>query len=113
MGTFGPAFNQAADGERLSQQLERVRGLMLDGTWRTLKEIAAATKDPQASISAQLRHLRKERFGAYVVERRRRQEAERGIHEYRVLEPRPYAVVEKTCDRCGGHGKIKARVYDE
>ncbi|KKL56177.1 hypothetical protein LCGC14_2247980, partial [marine sediment metagenome] len=36
----------------------------------TLCEIEDLTGDPPASISAQLRHLRKERFGAHTVERR-------------------------------------------
>ena len=42
---------------------------MADGQWRTLKEIAAATGAPEASVSARLRDLRNERFGGYAVER--------------------------------------------
>jgi hypothetical protein len=59
--------------------------LMSDGYWRTLDEIAHATGDPHASISAQLRHLRKPRFGAYVVEKRHRGAPARGLYEYRLL----------------------------
>jgi hypothetical protein len=81
-GTAGPDFQQARDGLRLSRQLERIRELMLDGKARTLSEIAAATGDPEASASAQLRHLRKERFGSYDVRKRHRGDAANGLYEY-------------------------------
>lgn len=80
----GPAYDPAHDNRRLGSQLLRIRDLMLDGTWRTLAEIAAATGDPAASVSAQLRHLRKERFGAFLVERRTRGVRAKGLYEYRV-----------------------------
>jgi hypothetical protein len=79
--TYDPAF----DNERLEKQLGRVYSCMIDGQWRTLGEIEAITKDPQASISAQLRHLRKERFGSYIIERRHRGDRANGLYEYRVL----------------------------
>lgn len=41
-------------------------------TWLTLDEIARLTHYPQASISAQLRHLRKKEFGGYEVAKRQR-----------------------------------------
>src|SRR5215467_16310119 len=41
-------------------------------TWLTLDELAKLTHYPQASISAQLRHLRKLEFGGYEVEKRQR-----------------------------------------
>jgi hypothetical protein len=63
----------AADCARLEGQTLRIYRLMIDGTWRTLEEIQRATGDPQASISAQLRHLRKGRFGAHIVDKRRRE----------------------------------------
>lgn len=58
---------------------------MMDHAWRTLDEISSLTGDPPASISAQLRHLRKERFGSHIVEKRRRGERETGLFEYRVF----------------------------
>jgi hypothetical protein len=58
---------------------------MADGRWRTLAEIEAATGDPQASISAQLRHLRKRRFGSSVVERRPRGDRSAGLYEYALI----------------------------
>ena len=41
-------------------------------TWLTLGELAKLTHYPPASISAQLRHLRKPEFGGYEVEKRQR-----------------------------------------
>ena len=41
-------------------------------TWLTLDELAKLTHYPPASISAQLRHLRKPEFGGYEVEKRQR-----------------------------------------
>jgi hypothetical protein len=61
---------------------------MRDGRWRTLEEIHKTTLgEPVASISAQLRHLRKPRFGSYRVERRHRGDPGSGLYEYRVLPP--------------------------
>lgn len=69
-----PRFNgpdlQPADHERLADQITRIRTLMLDGKWRMLCEISTLTRSPEASVSAQLRNLRKPRFGGYTVNRR-------------------------------------------
>ena len=79
-GTYQPEL----DYERLSRQHVRVKTAMSDGRWRTLDEIAAITGDPQASISARLRDLRKPKFGCLLVERQRRGDGRRGLFEYRV-----------------------------
>ena len=42
------------------------------GTWLTLDELAKLTHYPPASISAQLRHLRKPEYGGYGVEKQPR-----------------------------------------
>jgi hypothetical protein len=42
-------------------------------TWLTLDELSKLTHYPPASISAQLRHLRKPEFGGYAVEKRQRE----------------------------------------
>ena len=70
-----PRFNGAdyvpeRDNARLAGQLLRVYELMADQQWRTLAGIARSTGDPESSISAQLRHLRKPRFGGHTVNRR-------------------------------------------
>jgi hypothetical protein len=66
----GPAYDPLVDRERLTKQHARVRDLMRDGQWRSLQDIATTTGDPETSISAQLRHLRKPRFGGHSVEKR-------------------------------------------
>lgn len=63
----GSDYVPERDNTRLTGQLSRVWNVMRDGQKRTLREIAEATGDPEASISAQLRHLRKPRFGAHEV----------------------------------------------
>lgn len=83
----GSDYAHAIDAPRLARQHERIRDLMLDGQWRTLAEIETATGDPAASVSAQLRHLRKERFGSYLVEKRARGDRAVGLFEYRVMSP--------------------------
>jgi hypothetical protein len=78
----GAAYDRARDHARLKTQHERIRALMIDGAPRTLDEIAAATGDPVASVSAQLRALRKKEFGGFTVMRRHRGEPRRGLYEY-------------------------------
>ena len=81
----GPEYDPALDDARLTKQMGRVYACMIDGRWRTLSEIREITSDPEASISAQLRHLRKPRFGGYMVRRRRRGEKKHGLFEYQLL----------------------------
>jgi hypothetical protein len=45
-------------------------------TWLTLVELSRVTHYGEASISAQLRHLRKPQYGSFVVEKRQREAAE-------------------------------------
>ena len=73
------------DDVRLTGQLLRVTKLMIDEEWRTLAEVEYITGDPPASISAQLRHLRKPRFGSHVVEKQSRGERIHGLWEYRLI----------------------------
>lgn len=80
----GPCYDEAADQQRLTGQILRVFDAIKDGRWRTLGEIAAEIGDPEASVSAQLRHLRKKRFGAWVIDKRRRGAATTGLWEYRM-----------------------------
>ena len=81
----GSDYNPKSDFNRLTGQIRRIYNLMIDGNWRTLQEIANITNDPQASISAQLRHLRKPRFGNYIVNKRRKGNRESGLFEYQLL----------------------------
>jgi hypothetical protein len=107
--TFGPVFDIVKDRERILTQMEVVRDVMLsaaecaeqiarrpdmqmwnaanfaaDAGWMTLRELADLTNYGEASISAQLRHLRKPHFGGYIVAKRRRGPATKGAWEYRI-----------------------------
>jgi hypothetical protein len=55
-----------------------------DGGWMTLRELSDLTNYGEASISAQLRHLRKPHFGGYLVVKRRRGLVAGGTWEYRI-----------------------------
>ena len=78
----GADYRPERDRLRLTGQLRRVFDLMTDGRWRTLAAIAEATRDPVASVSAQIRHLRKPKFGGHTVERRH---VGNGLYEYRLV----------------------------
>lgn len=85
MFTFGPAYERVLDETRIIGQMERVKAYLLSGQWCTLADIEAFTGYPQASISAQIRHLRKAKFGGYLVEKRRKSGGFGGTWEYRLM----------------------------
>lgn len=85
----GATYDPAYDKDRLTKQIGRTYAAMVGGGWHTLAELERITGDPQASISARLRDLRKERFGSYIIERRNRGLREHGLFEYRLLESAP------------------------
>ena len=79
----GKTFDPDLDGERLRTLLMRVHRLMHDGEWRTLQRIVLACGGSEASVSARLRDLRKAKWGAHTVERRRHPDGH-GLWLYRV-----------------------------
>jgi hypothetical protein len=81
----GKTFDARFDRARLNDQTRRVYEAMKDGQWRTLGEIHRLTGDPEASISARLRDLRKEKFGGFNVQRQRRGNPKGGIWEYGIV----------------------------
>lgn len=81
----GPDYESEHDNKRLTGQIYRIFRCMKDRQWRTLGEIQAMTGDPQASISAQLRHLRKDIFGNHIVNKRPRGNRENGLWEYQLI----------------------------
>lgn len=89
MNFDGKTYDPEIDGPRLTTQFQRVFAYMLNGDWHTLPEIANAISFPpydQASeggVSARLRDFRKEKFGANIVNRRRK--AGGGTFEYQLL----------------------------
>jgi len=78
----GSDYVPERDNKRLTNQIHRVWFVMCDKKWRTLGEISRITGDPEASISAQLRHLRKERFGGHCVEK---EYVDNGLFKYRLI----------------------------
>ncbi len=91
--TAGESPLNGIQAERMKRQRRPQREILLEvlriaaqyETWVTLEELAGKTKFPPASISAQLRHLRKARFGGWTVERRRRAWVEEElVWEYRL-----------------------------
>jgi len=80
----GDDYSPVRDDARLRGQQLRIWAFMRNGSWQSLFDIAAATGDPEASISAQLRHLRKPRFGAFKVLKQRHAG---GYYLYRVIQP--------------------------
>ena len=78
----GSDYNHDRDHHRLGNQLEKIYNLMKDGGFRTLQEISTVTGEPPASISAQLRHLRKERFGKNTINKHYLGE---GLYSYQLI----------------------------
>ena len=66
----GSDYVHKRDGIRLTGQLERVFDVMKSGQWISLRELSDRAKCPEASASAQMRNLRKERFGKFKVEKK-------------------------------------------
>lgn len=91
----GSDYVRALDDVRLTGQLYRIFDAMRDGRWWTLKEIEAVTGDPQSSISAQLRHLRKKRFGSHTVKKERVDKTKGAPWVYRLIVNRQVNVIEK------------------
>lgn len=80
----GSEYVPHLDDQRLQGQIKRVRDALIDGRYRTLREIHEITGDGEASISAQIRHLRKQHHGGYVIDRRIRGDRVNGLFEYAI-----------------------------
>lgn len=95
----GSDYLPPRDDPRLSPQYYEIFNLMIDGRKRSLATIEAMTGYPQASISAQLRHMRKRRFGSYIVNKEYRGD---GLYVYWVLQPDPdqTRISQTTCRGC-------------
>lgn len=77
----GSDYVPARDNARLSSQYIEIFDLMSDGVYRSLRDIETLTGHPPASISAQLRHMRKKRFGGHTVDKRY---LGSGLYEYQL-----------------------------
>jgi len=80
----GSDYDPKIDKKRLSRQHFKIKNLMADAQWRTLSEIADSTDEPEASISAQLRHYRKPRYGGHKINKKRRW-GDTGLWEYQLI----------------------------
>lgn len=84
----GSDYDHTRDAPRLTEQIQRVFTVLSDRNWHALSHIAMLTGDPEASISAQIRHLRKARFGGWEIEKKH---MGNGLYLYRLtgerLEP--------------------------
>ena len=65
----GDTFDADRDGNRLATLHDRVYAYMADGQWRTLHQIARECGGTEASVSARLRDMRREKYGAHKVHR--------------------------------------------
>ena len=77
----GKTYDPAYDRERLRNLLGRVFEYMSDGHWHSLAGIHMECGGTEASCSARLRDLRKERFGSHTIERKR---MDHGLWIYRM-----------------------------
>lgn len=86
----GTTYLPELDRERLTTALGRVYVLMLDGNWRTLRQIACLVGCSEAGASARLRDLRKERIREQYpndgIDSRREKN---GLWLYRMRKPTP------------------------
>ena len=81
----GSDIDPKLDQKRLSGQLEKIFNLMKDGSYRTLRDISDILGYGESSISANLRNLRKVRFGLHTIDKRRKGEASNGLWEYKLI----------------------------
>jgi hypothetical protein len=106
--SHGPDYDTMIDGKRIHHQRDRIRLYMLGKQWVTLKEASTTLGYPEASVSAQLRHLRKPKHGSHMVEKRRRPLVDGspgGTWEYRMHGPGTHehedgSVTRKGCGHC-------------
>lgn len=87
MNTFGPAYDRRVDEPALTTQRDNIRSYLLHNSngWYTLAQLSLSLGYPEASISSQLRHLRKFQFGSWKVDKRRRSGLR--VWEYRLRAP--------------------------
>lgn len=83
----GKTYKPRKDGKRLTTLMGKVYALMNDGKWRTLAKISQQCGGTEASVSARLRDLRKDKFQSKYpnngVERKRHPQSD-GLFVYRM-----------------------------
>ena len=79
----GADYDHKRDSARLTSQIETIFNLMRDGKFRSVAEIGRLTGYPENSIQAQLRNLRKARFGSHTLNRKH---IKNGFNLYQIVE---------------------------
>jgi hypothetical protein len=79
----GAYYDQELDEARLTTQIEKVRRVMLDGRWHTVAAIAKLIDEPEPSVSAQIRNLRKQENGGHEIITKR--DGDTGLFLYRLI----------------------------
>ncbi|KKM93303.1 hypothetical protein LCGC14_1209780 [marine sediment metagenome] len=88
----GVTYTPKHDQKRLTGQLKAVYKILSTGPWYTLQDIRTLVFTyskgkmiaSEASVSARLRDLRKEKFGGHTVNKRHRGDPKRGLWEYQL-----------------------------
>jgi hypothetical protein len=80
----GETYEAGKDYTRLRNLADRVFDVMSDGQWHTIDGVQKLTGGSHGGTAARIRDLRKEKFGAHIVERRR-VAGHNGLHEYRLI----------------------------
>ena len=65
-------------------QRQRVFNELNESNWLTLRELHKMTGDAESSISAQMRNLRKKKFGSYIVTKRIKGKLLHNLWEYKL-----------------------------
>ena len=78
----GATYDHKRDSHRLTGQMQRIYDCMSDGRWKTLSQVSEVTGAPEASASAGIRNLRKERFGGFTVDR---EHVSNGLYRYKLI----------------------------
>ena len=91
--TYGPAYVPERDERRLNAQLGAIWDYIRDQHWFTLAEVEGELGYPQASSSAQIRHLRKPKFGGHRIIKRY---IDSGLWEYQLHDHHAFS----TSGRC-------------
>ena len=65
----GDDYDSTRDKERLTKQRDKIRMYMEGRDYLTVQEVAEFFNYPENSVSAQMRNLRKKKFGGRIVDR--------------------------------------------
>ena len=84
----GETYDRKLDKPRLTGMLGRVYDAMKDGEWHTLRDLSDKSSGSEASVSARIRDLRKDKFGHFEV-RRQRSPCHKGLFYYKLINHEP------------------------